>query len=421
VTKLQSIACVRQCATDLIPVRGVLIQPVHVSICHRLDPCTSALIIKMAQHANEPSSSAKEELQSSPNEIRQWLQRNPKHERFIEDIASERHRWKAVVGTVNLVRHVIGSAHWTTAAELLLLLKGIGRELPDSDPAIGNTVRRIMAAVREEAEDQKVEQRLSLQTMLWSLPQHVRSRPQRSNNLRQESLASEAEFMDEHKKANSIFPADYYTNRPNLKMSIQEAVQEILSDLEDMRKNINNQVGVHLHQGEVILTCGHSRTICEFLKATKHNVTVIVCGNKALAETLQKTHTVYHIEYSAVVAVLSRVHKVLLPVYAVLANGGLLSDAGANLVALAAQEQSIPVMCVTGIYKLCPLYPHEGQGTLQDWIVPPDPIRGTVQPVHDYIAPHLVSLYITNVGSFPPSFIYRLLAENYRNDDWGPF
>lgn len=373
------------------------------------------------QIVDQTSSSGKDELQS-PNEIRQWLQRKNVQllDKFISQILSETNRWKAVVGTVNLVRHLIGSAHWTTAAELLLLLKGIGRELPDSDPSIGNAVRRIMAAVREETEEQKEEQRLSLQTMLWSLPQHVRSRPQRSNNLRQESLASESECMD-HQSNKIIFPADYYTNRPNLKMSIQEAIQEILSDLEDMRKNINEQVGLHLHQGEVILTCGHSRTICEFLKAAKHNVTVIVCGNKSMAEALRKTHTVYYIEYAAVVAVLSRVHKVLLPAYAVLANGGVVSDAGANLVALAAQEQSIPAICVTGIYKLCPKYPHEGQGTLQDWIVPPDPKRGTVQPVHDYIAPHLVSLYITNVGSFPPSFIYRLLAENYRNDDWGAF
>jgi translation initiation factor eIF-2B subunit beta len=409
---------------------------------------------QLEQQGAASSGANKEEQQQlqSPNDIRQWLQR--KHlqllDKFIAEInssAAERsggnhnhNRWKVVVGTVNVVRHLIGSTHWTTAAELLLLLKGIGRELPDSDPAIGNAVRRIMAAVREETEgdqqkkdngeaqyqqqqqqqQQNRQSSLSLETMLWSLPQHVRSKPpQRSSrNLRQESLASESEFCTNYndgnnndhanKRSNSnssiVFPADYYTNRPNLKMSVQEAIQEILSDLEDMRKNINDQVGLHLHQGEVILTCGHSRTIVEFLKATKHKVTVIVCGDLAMAASLQKAqHTVYHIEYAAVVAVLSRVHKVLLPAYAVLANGGLVSDAGANLVALAAQAQSIPTICVTGIYKLCPRYPHEGQGTLQDWIVPPDPARGTVQPVHDYIAPHLVSLYITNVGSFPPS------------------
>jgi translation initiation factor 2B subunit (eIF-2B alpha/beta/delta family) len=32
-----------------------------------------------------------------------------------------------------------------------------------------------------------------------------------------------------------------------------------------------------------------------------------------------------------------------------------------------------------------------------------------------------VTLYVTNVGSFKPDFIYRLLAENYHCDDWRSF
>ena len=44
-----------------------------------------------------------------------------------------------------------------------------------------------------------------------------------------------------------------------------------------------------------------------------------------------------------------------------------------------------------------------------------------VNPVQDYVAPELVNLYVTNVGGFQPSYIYRLLAENYHSDDWESF
>lgn len=41
----------------------------------------------------------------------------------------------------------------------------------------------------------------------------------------------------------------------------------------------------------------------------------------------------------------------------------------------------------------------------------------TVNPYFDYIAPEYVSLYLTNVGGHAPSYIYRLLSENYDADD----
>lgn len=139
---------------------------------------------------------------------------------------------------------------------------------------------------------------------------------------------------------------------------------------------------------------------------------------------------------SAIYAMMARVHKVLLPAHAVLANGGLVAPSGCNLVALAAQQTAVPVLCLTGMFKLTPLYPHEGQDTLNDWQSPasivslqernsaPEFKNGTVElihPCHDYLKPELINLYVTNVGSFQPSYIYRLLAEYYHQDDWESF
>ena len=129
-------------------------------------------------------------------------------------------------------------------------------------------------------------------------------------------------------------------------------------------------------------------------------------------------------------AVMARVNKVLLGAHAVLANGGLIAQSGSNVVALAARQNAVPVVCISGMYKLCPMYPHEGQDTLNDLVSPASVIDYSdflsskvelINPVHDYVAPELISLYVTNVGTFQPSYIYRLLAENYHSDDWESF
>lgn len=137
---------------------------------------------------------------------------------------------------------------------------------------------------------------------------------------------------------------------------------------------------------------------------------------------------------SALVGMMARINKVLLPAHAVLANGGLIAPSGCNMVALAASQNSVPVVCLTGMFKLTPMYPHEGQDTLNDLLSPSavlqysqwngNPVMTEVDflnPIHDYIRPQLINLYVTNVGSFQPSYIYRLLAEYYHSDDWEAF
>lgn len=402
-------------------------------------------------------------------------------------------RYKMVHKTLKLVRHMIGSTSWKTPAEILNIIRSIGTEIVRTtgtnqhDPALENMVRRVMAAIREEAirEDQDATTkaatfdgagsnsgysnisdggRLSLQSILWALPppQKVGRGSSRQGSVgtmgsavaqRQESLASEEEMKSAIQASSTTpfsytFPASYYTIRPNFKVTVLEAVQEILTDLEDTHRNINEQVMNYIHAGEIILTCGNSETIELFLKAAHSKITqqqpasntlpftVIVCGEgTSMACNLAKAGIATTvIENSAVFAVMARVNKVLLPVHAVLANGGLVTQSGGNLVALVAHEKSVPVVCITGLYKLCPMFPHEGQGTLQELLCPVPTLVSNynelhtqfdmvelLNPLRDYIEPKLITLYITNVGSFPPSFLYRLLAENYHIDDCKSF
>ena len=35
----------------------------------------------------------------------------------------------------------------------------------------------------------------------------------------------------------------------------------------------------------------------------------------------------------------------------------------------------------------------------------------------DYIPPENIDIYITNIGGFAPSFIYRIVLDNYKTED----
>jgi translation initiation factor eIF-2B subunit beta len=384
--------------------------------------------------------------------------------------------------TVEILKTMIGGTRWKSPAQLLALLRGFGREADAAggfrEPAIGNIIRRILAAVREEvissatslnetnnAESSKSSSsrgRSSLESSLWVLPQHIKTSLGRSSgskdnqrrNTRSESFGSIGDTMEYQTMSEYSYnlpPVFFQPPRPDLKQSIMEAIQEITSDLEDLHKTINEQARNHVHSGEVILIYGKSDTVLEFLKAAadkKLRFTVIVCEGakqndtyeghemaRLLAEVPTESGNVIEdtcvIPDSAIFAMMARVNKVLLPAHAVLANGGLVSASGSNLVALAAVENAVPVVCLTGIYKLTPIFPHEGQDTLNDLLSPVSVVdyasmreQGAVDfvnPLHDYVRPEHVKLFVTNVGSFQPSYIYRLLSEYYHQDDWAPF
>ena len=408
--------------------------------------------------------------------------------------------------TVLLLRTMIGSTRWKNAAQLMILLRGLGMELQAAggfrEPAIGNVVRRIMFTVRDEVlMDQSVPKNasssanastkgtdemkcieeddslpeslskqcsldnnnkastegtystLSLASMLWAHPQHVtvknRTKKITGNKLRSDSFSSvdsstQGGLPSTVVTAEEEYPPIFYEKRPELRQGVMEAIQEMMSELEDLHKNINDQATNHIHAGEIILTYGRSKTVEIFLKAAaakQRNFSVVVCegaphyGGHAMAQSLAKAGidtTVIH--DSATFALMARVNKVILPAHAVLANGGLVAPSGSNMVATCAKQNSVPVVSITGMFKLCAMYPHEGQDTLNDFVSPSSVLEyhefatnpllskvDFVNPVHDYVAPQLINLYITNIGAFQPSYIYRLLAEYYHSDDWEAF
>ncbi len=80
-------------------------------------------------------------------------------------------------------------------------------------------------------------------------------------------------------------------------------------------------------------------------------------------------------------------------------------------------------MCVTGLFKLCPVFPHDKDPF--NILLSPSAVANhtgeenleIVNPAYDYIPPELVDLYITNIGGHQPSYIYRLVGEYYHTPD----
>lgn len=119
---------------------------------------------------------------------------------------------------------------------------------------------------------------------------------------------------------------------------------------------------------EVILTFGQSTSVEEFLQtaAKKRQFKVMVVesapslnGQRMAHSLAQHGMDVTVLPDSAVFAMMARVNKVVVPAAAVVANGGLIAQSGLQNIALAAKKYSVPVVCVAGLIKLCPLYAHD--------------------------------------------------------------
>ena len=225
------------------------------------------------------------------------------------------------------------------------------------------------------------------------------------------------------------------TAAKDLRAEIVEGIQEILEELNQADDQIAGYSLEHIHSHEIILTHTSSTTVQKFLlkAAAKRKFTVIhaeafpndhesthatVIGkakgesnDELKPESFQKSLTaagitVILIPDSAVFALMSRVNKVILDTHVVLANGGLVAAAGAKLVAKAASMHRTPVIVLSGVFKLSPVYPFDTDSLMENG----DPGRvigygdGDLvnkvefeNPLFDYVPPELVDLYITNL------------------------
>jgi len=232
------------------------------------------------------------------------------------------------------------------------------------------------------------------------------------------------------------------------KSTIINELNELIFEIQNTYTSIEEYSVEHIHSNELILTYGYSKTVLHFLRyaAKYRSFEVFVCesapglSGQSMAHDLvkecekhknDKIKSVTLIPDSAIFAIMSRVNKVIIGTHAVFANGGLLAHSGTHGLALAAQFYSVPLVVVTGLYKLSTVYAYD-QDTLNEHDAPSKLIKfeeqtaynlsdGNVSiqnPVFDYIKPENVEIFLTNAGGHAPSYMYRLLSEYYDTTDY---
>ncbi|KAK6517348.1 GCD complex subunit gcd7 [Arthrobotrys megalospora] len=251
----------------------------------------------------------------------------------------------------------------------------------------------------------------------------------------------------------------------DIRGDVIEGIRELMDELEMVDEQVAAHSETHIHANEIVMVLGSSVTLQAFLMraAIKRKFTVVMIetypndyletqevlkapskftttipvkqsgkGSSAKDELvttaeLKATLTSIGVETilipdSAVPAVMSRVNKVLMGSHVILRNGSMITIAGAKTVARCAQEHSIPVVVVSGVYKLSPRYPFDPDSMLEtgesSTIVgweDGEMVGGAeiFNPTMDFVPGELVDHYITNVGGYTPQNLYKLVEEQY--------
>lgn len=224
-----------------------------------------------------------------------------------------------------------------------------------------------------------------------------------------------------------------------LKPLLIQAIQELIDELESVDTNVAKDAKDHIHSGEVVLTLGDSTTVQAFLRAAaKHRKFITVVPECApsfdghtMARNLSKAGlSVLLVPDSNLFALMPRISKVILGARCVLANGGILANVDAKAIAMTAREHSTPVVALAGVYKISPDWSWVGperlvvgnQGPVSDVVNFAESRllaeeAEIANPLWDYVPPSEIDVIITNVGEHPPSYVYRLIQENYDEED----
>merc|ERR1719466_674698 len=228
--------------------------------------------------------------------------------------------------------------------------------------------------------------------------------------------------------------SDWGKNVSDLKERVFEIIEELLIELETSCEEISKQAIEHIHANEIILTIGRSRTVEKFLKyaAKTRKFEVIVAeaapgfSGHQMATSLAKAKiSTTVITDSAIFAMMARVNKVIIGTSSILADGTVVGVAGARTVALAAHHHSVPCIVLAAAYKLTPTFQPEAAGLQACELASPcSVLRGgpegelqCLNPLYDRIPPSLVTLYISNISGYSPSYVYRQMGDLYHHQD----
>ncbi|RUS72968.1 hypothetical protein EGW08_019271, partial [Elysia chlorotica] len=292
------------------------------------------------------------------------------------------------ISTINLLIRIISQAKFTSARELLKHVKAEGKYLQAGDPSeniIGNMIRRVLKIIREEYRA----------------------------IIAQEAGGETLKFDDASLSVDE--DEDYATPTPNLKASVIEAISELKTEIEGGVENIAAMAPNYIHENDIILTIGRSRTVESFfksaaLKKIKFQVLVSECAPfchghemaKNLAEARINTTLITECQLGTI---MPRVNKVIIGTHSFMANGGLKAVTGTNILALLAKEHNKDVIVCSNLYKLSPLFHSTMKHASFNKFASPNELLDyedaellskveVIAPIFDYVPPDLISMVV---------------------------
>ena len=258
-------------------------------------------------------------------------------------------------------------------------------------------------------------------------------------------------------QSDQAMPHTPTTTSGDLRAEIIEGISEIIDELDQADDQIASYAPEHIHANETIFTYSSSLTVQRFLlkAASKRKFTVIhaegypnnhtrthslITGSfdpesqddQMTADSFSKSLTsagvtVILVPDSAIFALMSRANKVVLGANAILANGSVLAAAGTNMVAKAARHHRVPVVVLCGTFKLSPVYPHDPESFIEFGSVEKvvgsgdgemrEAVSGVVNPLTDFVDVADVDLFVTNLGGCSTGYVYRVIRDQYREED----
>lgn len=372
--------------------------------------------------------------------------------------------------TAVLLRQVISQQRLVLPAPAAILLetvKSVGLRIIAANPielTVGNVVRRVLHIIREEEATLEAKTLADVSNIVLSDDDDEEIHENRSaavvvavnrSVLRAPSLHNLLESIpaarttpcgassggDSESKSKS---GEKNSKVWKLKHSVIEGINELLQEIDNYHAQVADQALQHIHHKEVIMTCGRSHAVLQFLLEAKKKRTFEVFvaegapryqGQTLARELADASLQTTLVTDAAVLALISRVNMVIVGAHAVMANGGVMVPVGLHMVALAARRHAVPFVVLAGLHKLCPQYPHNPYILMNDMKSPSDIIDfgdisdcsdggagrsslRTVNPTFDYVPPDLVNLLITDIGGHTPSYVYRIVAEYYSPEDF---
>lgn len=319
---------------------------------------------------------------------------------------------------------VVSAARWNHPDQLISQIRQLGKRLENAQPrefSCGNVVRRVLAQIRDEVETGDNDAGQTMISSMFSLLS--------TDEKKDEQVASQP-----MQQSNSRVQAKSH----DLRSTTIQGIKDLIDEISSIDEGIEAMSVDLIHDNEVLLTpTPDSQTVLKFLlkarQKRKFSVLVTECFPNRTKEAQQfakeladaKIETII-IPDSHVFAVMSRVGKVIVGARSVFANGGTVSSAGVAAVCECAKEHKTPVFSVAGLYKLSPTYPFDVENLIEvgnSGKVVKFSDSNLVQhahitnPLFDYIPPEHIDIYITNIGGFAPSFIYRIVLDNYKTED----